>query len=103
MLKLDDDSIARLLPDVPGWSHDGKTIARRYDFKSFLDAVEFVNRVAQKAEAMNHHPFMAIDYRHVTLRLTTWHAGGLTKLDFDQARAFDQLYTARGPAGRDGA
>ena len=38
---------------------------------------------------MNHHPGIAIDYRRVTVKLTTWHAGGLTKLDVDSAEAYD--------------
>lgn len=88
---LGDGDIVRELATIPDWKRDGKQIARRYDFRAFLTAVEFVNRVAVIAESRNHHPFIAIDYKHVTLRLTTWHAGGLTAQDFDEARSFDAV------------
>ncbi len=82
-----------------GAEHGGREIMRRYGFVSFLDAVEFVNRVAALAEERRHHPFISIDYRHVTLRLTTWSAGGLTALDFALARQFDDLFEAERAGG----
>ncbi|MBX5435897.1 MAG: 4a-hydroxytetrahydrobiopterin dehydratase [Alicyclobacillaceae bacterium] len=80
------------LAALPEWSLDQKQIVRRYRFLSFRDAMRFANGVAEVAERRNHHPFIAIDYKVVTLRLTSWHAGGLTDADFDEAREFDQLY-----------
>ncbi|UUZ82311.1 4a-hydroxytetrahydrobiopterin dehydratase [Paenibacillus sp. P26] len=48
---------------------------QKYRFPSFPAAVTFVNEAARIAEEMNHHPMIAIDFRVVTLRLTTWSAG----------------------------
>ncbi|MCL6443158.1 MAG: 4a-hydroxytetrahydrobiopterin dehydratase [Alicyclobacillus sp.] len=93
-LKLSDVQIQTNLARVPGWTLDGKFITRRYKFPSFPAAIKFVNAVADEAERRNHHPFIAIDYKMVTLRLTSWHAGGLTEADFDEAVAFDALYAA---------
>jgi 4a-hydroxytetrahydrobiopterin dehydratase len=82
---------------APEWTReDGKWIVRKYRFREFLQAVAFVNRVAEEAERLNHHPFIAIDYKLVTLRLTSWHAGGLTELDFTAAAAFDAAFAAIG-------
>lgn len=81
------------------WRRDGREIKRRYGFASFLDAVAFVNGVADLAEERRHHPFISIDYKHVTLRLTTWNAGGLTALDFALAREFDGLFEAEAAGG----
>lgn len=89
---LEEPEIERELATIRDWKREDKQIVRRYHFKTFPAAMAFVNRVADIAEARNHHPFIAIDYRHVTLRLTTWHAGGLTALDFDEAREFDAAY-----------
>lgn len=76
------------------WQLDDQTISRRYRFKSFSDAIAFTNAVAELAEARNHHPFIAIDFKFVTLRLTSWHAGGLTDEDFSEAQAVDVLYSS---------
>jgi 4a-hydroxytetrahydrobiopterin dehydratase len=76
-----------------GWERkDGKWLEKKYRFPSFPQAIAFVVRVGEEAEARVHHPFISIEYRLVTLRLTTWNAGGLTALDFESAEAYDRLF-----------
>ena len=94
MQVLDEGLVEEELARLKDWRRDARFIVRRYDFPSFADAVRFVNDVAAAAERRRHHPFIAIDYKHVTLRMTSWRAGGLTALDFEQAAAFDQIYRA---------
>ena len=53
-----------------------------------------VNRVAELAEAENHHPDIAISYRKVTFRWTTHSAGGITDRDRELARNDDELIAA---------
>lgn len=91
-MKLTDAEIEQALPRVPEWTLDGKFITRRYKFQGFPAAVQFVNQVADIAERKNHHPFISIDYKMVTLRLTSWHHGGLTAADFDEAAECDGAY-----------
>ncbi|UJF33593.1 4a-hydroxytetrahydrobiopterin dehydratase [Paenibacillus hexagrammi] len=87
-----EDFIARL-KGLPGWTvEDGKWIVRRYRFAEFMAGVDFVGRVARIAEDNNHHPMIAIDYKLVTVRFTTWSAGGLTDLDFHTAALVEQAY-----------
>ena len=97
MSKLEKMSVAsadEAIAALDGWvREDEKWIHRSYRFKTFPDAVAFVNRVAAIAEEMVHHPFISIDYKRVTLRLTSWHAGGLTELDMDSARRYNEAYT----------
>lgn len=71
---------------------ENETIRKTYRFSTFMEAIAFVNEAARLAEQYNHHPHIAIDYRDVTLGLTTWSAGGLTELDFALALEFDRLY-----------
>ena len=71
---------------VPGWENNGKEITRVYKFKDFKEAMAFVNRVADLAEAADHHPDIDIRYNKVTLTLSTHSAGGLTEKDFALAR-----------------
>jgi len=89
---LSEQALEADLLELTGWTvEDGKWLVRKRLFGSFMEAVAFVNKVADIAEDMNHHPFIGIDFRRVTLRLTTWNSGGLTSLDIDSAKAYDRL------------
>jgi len=94
-VRLTEEEIAARLPAIEarGWARkDEKWIERKYRFPTFRDAMRFAVAVGDEAEARNHHPLISIDYRMVTLRLTTWSAGGLTELDFESADAYDRIY-----------
>ncbi len=82
--------LAAALDSVPHWNIEGDEITRSYECGSFREAVELVAKVADLAEAQNHHPHITINYRKVTLRLTTHSEGGLTKKDFLLAIACDR-------------
>jgi 4a-hydroxytetrahydrobiopterin dehydratase len=89
---LNEAEIQEGLKELTGWTiEEGKWLVRKRMFPSFPEAIRFVNQVAGIAEEMNHHPFIAIDFRKVTLRLTTWDSGGLTLLDINSAKAYDLL------------
>ena len=90
--KLNEAEIATAIAGLTGWKLDGKFIVKKYRFREFLKGVAFVNEIAELSEEKNHHPFMAIDYKMVTLRLTSWNAGGLTDLDISLAKNYDQIY-----------
>jgi 4a-hydroxytetrahydrobiopterin dehydratase len=77
------------LKTMPNWSKRGQTIHRTFEFKGFLKAIEFVNRVARKAQKSSHHPDIDIRYNKVTLKLTTHDEGGITEKDFVLARWSD--------------
>ncbi|XEC92930.1 4a-hydroxytetrahydrobiopterin dehydratase [Paenibacillus tarimensis] len=92
-MKLTEVEINDKLSSAEGWRlEEGKWIVKKYRFKAYLEGIGFVNRVAQAAERLNHHPFISIDYKLITLRLTSWSAGGLTGLDFTAAAEFDREY-----------
>ncbi|WP_426450085.1 4a-hydroxytetrahydrobiopterin dehydratase [Paenibacillus sp. S-38] len=91
--RLPEPEVEALLAQAGDWKRqEERWIVRKYRFPSFPEAVEFVNRLSEAAEELNHHPLIAIDYKLVTLRLTSWHAGGLTALDFSAAARFDEAY-----------
>jgi 4a-hydroxytetrahydrobiopterin dehydratase len=52
-----------------------EAIVFRLKFKKYLDAVEFLRRVAEAAERLNHHPDVELRYVNLALRLTTHDAG----------------------------
>lgn len=89
MKKLTAKQVTERLARLPEWSRLGDSIQRTYDFPDFLRAMSFVNRVAERAEADQHHPDILVRYGKVTLTLSTHDAGGLTARDFDLAVACD--------------
>ncbi|MFC5647992.1 4a-hydroxytetrahydrobiopterin dehydratase [Paenibacillus solisilvae] len=93
MEKLTSAEADEAITAIEGWvREDEKWMQGSFRFAAFLDAIAFVGRVADAAEEMNHHPFIAIDYKKVTLRLTTWSAGGLTELDMQSAERYNAIY-----------
>ena len=74
------------------WREEGAELVRDFEFPNFVDALAFVNRVAQEAEEVNHHPDILVHgWNHVRLTLTTHAAGRLTDNDYDMARRIDEL------------
>ena len=74
------------------WHEADNALERSYELDSFVEAIAFVNRVAELAEGENHHPDIAISYRTVTLRWTTHSAGGITDRDHELAARSDALF-----------
>ena len=87
MSPLSENEILALLPRVPGWERRGPELRRTWTFPDFKGSMAFVNRVADLAEAADHHPDIDIRYSRVTLVLSPHAAGGLTARDFSLAEA----------------
>jgi 4a-hydroxytetrahydrobiopterin dehydratase len=79
------------LKTVPNWSKRAQTILRAFKFAGFLKSIDFVNRIARKAQKINHHPDIDIRFNKVTLRLTTHDERGITEKDFSLARECDEV------------
>jgi 4a-hydroxytetrahydrobiopterin dehydratase len=93
MEKLSPSEVQEMLSSVPDWKlTDEKWIERKYRFRDYLKGIDFVNLAANLSEQVNHHPFISIDYKVVTLRLSSWNARGLTALDFQLATKYDEFY-----------
>lgn len=87
MSTLDTQTITGELGE--GWSYADDAIHRTFEFDAFMDAVAFINRVAEKAEAANHHPDLRNSYTTVEISLTTHSEGGVTRRDLDLAEEID--------------
>jgi 4a-hydroxytetrahydrobiopterin dehydratase len=90
-MKFSDAQTESALATLNGWTRDGDAIRKQFTFSDFRAAIAFVNRVADVAEAADHHPDMTINYRRVMLVYSTHSEGGLTEKDFAGARAVDAL------------
>ncbi len=86
MSRLSQPEIVQALANVPGWSQDGAAISRTFTLPGFPAALVFACAVGQLAERADHHPDILIQYKKVTLTLSTHSEGGLTDKDFALAR-----------------
>jgi 4a-hydroxytetrahydrobiopterin dehydratase len=74
------------------WRQEEQSLVRDYEFKDFVAAMAFVNRVADVAEEVNHHPDILLHgWNKVRLTLTTHSQGGLTDNDYAMAKRIDAL------------
>jgi 4a-hydroxytetrahydrobiopterin dehydratase len=74
------------------WRREGQAITREWTLEDFGQAIAFVNRVAEAAEAANHHPDILLHgWNKVRLELSTHSEGGLTRADFNLAARIDDL------------
>lgn len=89
MSTLDTDTVRASLAELDGWELDGNRIRRHLTFDGFREAIDFIDRVADLAEAADHHPELTNVYADVTVVLTSHDAGGVTDRDLALAREID--------------
>lgn len=88
---LSASEVDQALKNLPGWTSNGQAIVRVFQFGNFLQAMEFVNRIAVAAEAANHHPDILINYNKVTLTLVSHDSGGVTQRDVRMAAKINEV------------
>jgi len=89
--KLDAEAIERMAPQVPSWTVTGDRLRRHLVFRGFPEAIRFVDRMAEVAEAEDHHPDFCVHYREVDVTIWTHAVGGLSENDFILAAKIDAL------------
>ena len=103
MTALTGPQIDAALADLPGWRLGEGEIVKNFSFPSFRDAIAFIDLVAEKAEAADHHPDLGNHYNRVRVALHTWSEKAVTEKDLALAREIEAV-SALGPAaGRDPA
>jgi 4a-hydroxytetrahydrobiopterin dehydratase len=88
---LSAEEAEEMLEVVPMWTLKGGSIEREFEFKDFQEAMAFVDKVADIAEAEDHHPDMCVYYDKVRIELCTHKVNGLSKNDFIVAAKVDKL------------
>jgi 4a-hydroxytetrahydrobiopterin dehydratase len=91
MAVLTDDQVDAALPDLNGWERKDGALRRSVKFREFLAGIDAVRRVAEHAEAEDHHPDIDIRWRTVTFALVTHSEGGITDKDVAMARDIDAI------------
>lgn len=91
MAVLTDEQVDAQLPELDGWERIDGALRRSVKFPAFLDGIDAVKRVAEHAEAQDHHPDIDIRWRTVTFALVTHSEGGITEKDLQMARDIDGI------------
>jgi len=94
MKKLSQSQVEARLEHLEGWEtgESGAMMQKEFRFEGFVEAMDFLNRVGEKAEDLQHHPDMCISYNSVVCMLTTHEKGGLTEADFKMANRIESVY-----------
>jgi 4a-hydroxytetrahydrobiopterin dehydratase len=78
---LTQQQLDEFLRNHPEWALEEGMLVHNWTFADFVEAMAFVNRVAQLAEQANHHPDIDVRYNRVKLALVSHDAGGITARD----------------------
>jgi 4a-hydroxytetrahydrobiopterin dehydratase len=88
---LDAPAISTQLARHPQWTFDGETISRTFDRSDFNGSIAFVNAIASAANALDHHPDLAISWNEVTVQTSSHDVKGISSRDFALIAAIEAL------------
>jgi 4a-hydroxytetrahydrobiopterin dehydratase len=89
--KLSEDELDAALKALEGWEADDDKIEKKVKFGNFAEALAFVNKVGELAEAADHHPDVTFGWGYAEIVLSTHDRGGVTDVDVNLARQIDEL------------
>jgi len=104
-MKFSEKVIKKRLKNLKGWKLEKskssiesakftnqKALYKKFKFKNFFSAMQFLNKVAKISEKYEHHPdFLLHDWNKVSIWITTHSEGGITELDFKLAKAIEGI------------
>ena len=78
--------------ESPSWIEKDGYLQRTFEFDSFIDSIEFVNKVAKISEENDHHPKIAINFNQVKLLFKTNKENKITDIDHKMAKKVDDVF-----------
>ncbi len=91
MNKLSTDQIIHALKDLPGWAYTNEAIHKELSFDAYMDGIEFVRKLAIRAEEHNHHPDLVLGWCKVSVTFTTHDSDGVTENDIQMAQEVESI------------
>ena len=76
---------------LDGWRYEKKHLIREFEFDTADEVGTFVQQVAAVSEEANHHPDVTTDDLHITIRLQSHDAKGVTGRDIELAESIQDL------------
>lgn len=78
---------------TPLWNEVEGKLERKFEFKDFLHALDFINNISQICESEEHHPEINWIYNKITIKLSTHDMGDIiTEKDIKLAELIDEVY-----------
>jgi 4a-hydroxytetrahydrobiopterin dehydratase len=85
-------ALTTLLGELEGWEVVNEHhLKKKQKLGNFSEALAFVNRVGELAEAQGHHPDICFGWGNVEITIWTHKIDGLTESDFILAAKIDNL------------
>ena len=89
MAGLSDEEVRAALEDLPGWRFENGEIFKQYKFPTFMEAIAFIDRLADAADEADHHPDLENHYNRVRVALHTWNENAVTHKDLALAHRIE--------------
>ena len=74
---LSNDEITKSL-SIYGWSYDDKKISKIVTFSTYMEGLDFVNKIGLISEKKNHHADIYISWCEVKVDISSHDMGGVT-------------------------
>ena len=75
-----------------GWEYVDKKIFKSYKFDTYMDGIDFVQKIAELSERNNHHPDISIEWCLVAITITSHDMGGVTTKCVNLATGIDHIF-----------
>ena len=91
--KFDEKQISYNLSKLNSWSvnDEQKMIYKKFNFKTFKQALNFTNKVGEIADLEGHHPDISLGWGYSLIMLHTHAIQGLSINDFIIAAKIDEI------------
>ena len=89
--KLSVEEIEGKLKGLDGWKNENNALKKRFVFANFAESLNFVNKVGEIAERLDHHPDIRFGWGFAEFSITTHDRGGLTEFDFALAEKIEKI------------
>ena len=91
--KFDEKQISDNLSKLDNWSvnDEQKMIYKKFNFKTFKQALNFTNKVGEIADMEGHHPDISVGWGYSLVMLHTHAINGLSINDFIIAAKIDAI------------
>jgi len=88
---LEEEKAKDLLKQIPTWILKEGHLYRKFKFRNFVEAMNFVNSIADLAEQEGHHPDFCVHYNNIEIEIWTHAINGMSENDFILAAKIDLL------------
>ncbi|RAP35403.1 4a-hydroxytetrahydrobiopterin dehydratase [Candidatus Marinamargulisbacteria bacterium SCGC AAA071-K20] len=92
MRKFEENEIKSKLESMNGWEViNNHHLNKRFEFKNFICALDFVNKAGEEAEIQGHHPDIKLGWGYAEVSIYTHTENGVTQKDFDLAEKINGI------------